>query len=59
MRQDEIMIMEEVLARRRRLWVLGLKGILAANVIWLAANLLAVLIDINSGGTGYATVSNL
>lgn len=59
MRQDEIMIMEEVLARRRRLWVLGLKGILAANVIWLAANLLAVLIDINSGGTGSATVSNL
>lgn len=58
-RQEEIIEMETVVAKRRRLWVMGLKGIWTANVIWQVVNLIAVIVDINRKGSGEATVSIL
>ncbi len=58
-RQEEIIEMETVVAKRRRLWVMGLKGIWTANVIWQVVNLIAVIVDINRGKSGEATVSKL
>ncbi len=51
--------MEKVVAKRRRLWAMGLKGIWMANVIWQVINLIVVIVDINRKGSGEATVSKL
>ncbi len=58
-RQEEIIEMEKVVAKRRRLWAMGLKGIWMANVIWQVVNLIVVIVDINRKGSGEATVSKL
>jgi len=51
-------LLEDDLIKRRRFWILALKIMLAANMVWQGASFVSVIVSINSG-TEIGLVSDL